>query len=215
MPKRLIAFGCSFTYGHGLEDCFIPPDRAGQFPSAYAWPVLLSRRLFRFCVNKSYPGNSNKAIWWNIVNFEYEPEDIVVVLWSLPTRDCVIEQDSTHPRSLRSLFPLYDHHTNGKHYRKWLFNDNAFSELDFKIESHLSISHADAYLKSKNIKVYHLLHRKENYDPFPKWQTTKFETREFYGETWSDLGLDGNHPGPKSHKQLADDLYKIIQGENK
>lgn len=43
--SRLIAFGCSHTYGHGLPDCFIPPHRPGTDPSKLSWPYPLGELL--------------------------------------------------------------------------------------------------------------------------------------------------------------------------
>ena len=44
MP-RLIAFGCSNTYGQGLEDCHILPNFPGPSPSKTAWPNTLGNLL--------------------------------------------------------------------------------------------------------------------------------------------------------------------------
>ena len=42
---RLVAFGCSYTYGHGLPDCIMAKGRAGKRPSKFAWPYLLAKKL--------------------------------------------------------------------------------------------------------------------------------------------------------------------------
>ena len=60
MHKRLITFGCSNTYGHGLPDCHVPPNEAGPNPSKVAWPQLLADRRGLECVNLGQPGGSNK-----------------------------------------------------------------------------------------------------------------------------------------------------------
>jgi hypothetical protein len=52
MNDRLIAFGCSNTYGEGLEDCWIPEFRKhGPKPSKVAWPQILADKMGRECVN--------------------------------------------------------------------------------------------------------------------------------------------------------------------
>ena len=60
---NLVAFGCSFTYGHGLKDCVIDQINPGPNPSKYAWPTYLSLRLkCNGFENKGIPGASNKII---------------------------------------------------------------------------------------------------------------------------------------------------------
>jgi len=59
---RLIAFGCSYTYGAGLEDCFTPPIGHGPIPSKFAWPQLVANELNMECINMSSSGASNKEI---------------------------------------------------------------------------------------------------------------------------------------------------------
>jgi hypothetical protein len=45
---RIIAFGCSYTYGHGLPDC-LDDDKITQGPthSNLAYPSILAEKLFR------------------------------------------------------------------------------------------------------------------------------------------------------------------------
>ena len=73
---RVIAFGCSFTFGHGLPDCFNPPKNPGKAPSKYAWPSLVANELNVKCINKSLPGSSNKRIWHNIGKFKFKKTKI-------------------------------------------------------------------------------------------------------------------------------------------
>ena len=88
--NRLVAFGCSHTYGEGLKDCWVN-GKAGKLPSKYAWPQLLADRLKRRCFNKSMEGASNKFIWHKILNTEFTDKDIVVILWTYYNRTCILE----------------------------------------------------------------------------------------------------------------------------
>lgn len=61
--RRLIALGCSFTYGHGLPDCIHPndPKGAGETCSQQAWPNHLAKHLgIKVVTNLSRPGSSTK-----------------------------------------------------------------------------------------------------------------------------------------------------------
>jgi hypothetical protein len=87
--SRLIAFGCSFTYGQGLPDCKIGENWSdfANTPSLLSWPFLLGKKLDIPTINKGVPGASNTEILYHILNFEFEPRDKVVIMWSLPNRD--------------------------------------------------------------------------------------------------------------------------------
>ena len=75
--KRIIAHGCSCTYGHSLEDCVDPVDTAlpGPAPSKMAYPQLIADTLGRECINASTPGIGNLNILRNILNFDYQEDD--------------------------------------------------------------------------------------------------------------------------------------------
>jgi hypothetical protein len=61
--RRLIALGCSFTYGHGLPDCIHPndPKGPGNTCSQQAWPNHLAKHLgINIVTNLARPGSSTK-----------------------------------------------------------------------------------------------------------------------------------------------------------
>ena len=61
--NRLIAFGCSNTFGQALEDCWdYEKNDVGEYPSKLAWPSVLSKKLDLECHNHALPGASNKLI---------------------------------------------------------------------------------------------------------------------------------------------------------
>ena len=66
--NRIIAFGCSLTYGEGLKDCLPDPInlKKAKYPSKYAWPNLLSKKTNIPIINNGQPGESNKLIANNI-----------------------------------------------------------------------------------------------------------------------------------------------------
>ena len=89
--SRLIAFGDSFTYGHGLADCHVPVKNwAGPNPSKFAWPQVLGDMLGLEVVNKAICGSSNVQILKEILNFEdFVSYDTVIVGWTFNMRDCI------------------------------------------------------------------------------------------------------------------------------
>ena len=71
---RLIAFGCSDTFGTGLEH-----------PS-HGWPAILAEEFNLNLINKAIPGSSVKRTTFTIQEFEFAPNDQVVILWPFYTR---------------------------------------------------------------------------------------------------------------------------------
>src|SRR6056297_1807791 len=96
MRNRLVAFGCSNTYGHGLSDCINKDRSPGPYPSKDAWPSVLSEKLNRECVNYGIPGASNKGIWEYITRVRLSPRDIVVVLWTYHERWTTLNKKLPH-----------------------------------------------------------------------------------------------------------------------
>ena len=81
--SRLVAFGCSYTYGYGLSDCHIEPNKPGPNPSKLAWPSLLANMLDLEVVNCSNIGASNIHILWRLINFDFKNDDFFTGLIGL------------------------------------------------------------------------------------------------------------------------------------
>jgi len=133
---RLIAFGCSMTYGHCL------PSRD------LAWPSQLSRVLGLDCVNMSRVGSSNKQIWHDLINFDFQEDDIVFVLWSYPSRSCVLKNKK---ESINIGHWLIEESQLSK-----TFYENFYTKYDMETQSKLFVSHANLFLAGKKITIYNL-----------------------------------------------------------
>ena len=164
--KRLLAFGCSGTYGQGLEDCCIN-DGPGPNPSKFAWPQVLADKLGIECVNLSKPGNSNKNIWWNILNTDIHDDDLVIVCWTFIDRNTIICKDKTIEMQWWE-----DNEKSTKYFENIHNNHDAF--IDFFIR----YNHICSYLDSINIKNLHLnifnypsdsLNEDSLYKTLPSW----------------------------------------------
>ena len=139
---RLIASGCSLTYGHGLQDCFIPPVNPGKVASKLAWPSITAKLLDRECINVSRPGGSNANIIKSILEIDLKKTDIVTILWSFTTRDLEYKHNST------------------EHYGEWdedyiktkLKYSNAF---DIQVRSLLSIFNFTKYLETQQVQIHY------------------------------------------------------------
>jgi len=195
--ERLIAFGCSLTYGHGLSDCHIPPNHPGENPSALSWPSILAKKMNRICINESSPGASNKRIWNDIIKFSYRPNDIVFVLWSFPDRTAIIRKTE-----VESIGPWTGH----------TFYKDLYDQHDMELMSKLFINHANNFLNVKNIEAYNLVFNK---------QAIKFLTLEgstidhipIYLEQLkkkNPLALDMRHPGHECQEIYSEEILQYI-----
>lgn len=86
---RLIAFGCSNTFGHGLSDCVMPNGHPPRTPSQLGWVATLGKMLQRKVVNQGIPGGSIKEAVWRFEQTEISKDDVVVILWPYYHRTCV------------------------------------------------------------------------------------------------------------------------------
>lgn len=193
--SRLIAFGCSFTYGHGLSDCK-ETDTGWTGPSKFAWPSMLANKLNYKLDNQSYPGSSNLEILYKILSFKFEPGDLVVIMWTLPLRDTQFDESGVPTIRL------------GPWAKAWVAKQwmKIASETDYTQRSWLYIHHADLYLKNKNIQYFHC--PAYSYDNRPEY----LNIEHVYLKTLvkADKAEDGAHPGLDSHRQTAEKIFGFI-----
>jgi hypothetical protein len=201
---RLITFGCSVPFGQGLSDCLNTSllDIHKLTPSQYGWPALLGSQLGIPVINKSWPAASNMEILYNILEFEYQENDIVVIMWANYLRDVYITSLFKFPFFRRRLGVW----KNTALARKWIDN---MSEQDYIKKSWIYIHHAGLHLRNKNVKYIH-------YPAYPleldKHRLTFLDIEHYYsdGAVYEDFALDGSHPGPKSHKIMADKIFNRL-----
>jgi hypothetical protein len=198
--SRLIAFGCSYTYGHGLEDCHVEPNNPGLSHSKLAWPSLLANMLNLEVVNCSNPGASNIHIFWKLLNFKFNDDDLCVVMWShfgrqpfsnLKYNSSIIEWDNYDRGVIKRLPEL--------------------EEENLVIRNFISIHHGYSYLVSKNISHHFvigttdgLLYRR------PIIAIPTLNDKLTIDSCLVDRALDNMHPGPKTHMAFAKKLFDNI-----
>jgi len=203
LVNRLVVFGCSHTYGHGLSDCYDPDTGiAGQQPSLQAWPAQLAKILSEthnlniLVVNKATPGSSNKEIMRNILEFDFEKDDICVVMWSYVDRHSIFQSKE----NVIQIIPMM----NKKWYQKY------HTDFDAKYNMWQNINHTKLLLDSLDIANWHCsVDKSQMYNP-PKWNNVEVIKTDF--NTWKDEhpALDKQHAGPIAHKKQAQELKVII-----
>lgn len=185
---RLIAFGCENTIGKGLPDVYPNND-----PSQYAWPSVLSKKLNIECLNLAKSGNSNINILRQILNFKFEKDDIVAILWTYFDREDIYEADDRviHVRNHKSK------------YINWL---NLYNPYSLNLKRWLHVHHTDLYLKSKSVIVFHQMFD----NTVPQLSEVEIENCVVEPIEYLDYTIDDEHPGVKSQELLAEKYYKRI-----
>ena len=212
MSNRLVTFGCSFTYGEGLPNCNVGNNHHGYSltPSDHAWPSILSRLTHMDLANNAKPGSSNLEILYHILNFNFRPGDVVVVMWTFPNRDLHFISTSKKIKPFRQLGLWLK--PRSKYIAEWLCN---FQPVDQAVKSWLYMHHAELYLKSLGVEYIHypinpteLNLYKPNFIP---------ELDNYYADGFVtvDQCEADPHPGTESHKHTADKIFQILKNEFK
>jgi len=208
--SRLITFGCSVTYGHGLSDCLEELNRPGPEPSKQAWPNLLATRLNKKLINTSTPGASNLEILFHILNFPFDPDDLIVILWTYPSRDMIFSVPTKEYRF--PYIPLGVWHDSNLA-KSWLATH---TDHDLIIRSWLSINHGELYLNNNNLRnnsffvdIHQLYDRPPEYLKF-----TNINLTPLTNILASDLAIDTSHPGPIAHRNLCEFMSGIVSSSS-
>jgi len=201
---RLVAFGCSLTYGYGLEDCYLDSNVG---PSKLSWPNLVATALSIDYINKGVTGASNKKILLEILDTTFEKNDIVVVVWSYTHRGLLFESAD----SSLNMMPTSPHPLKKPYYQ-------LHNHYDLLMNSILDIHHANTFLGNKGIKVYNFyvdqtLH---NLDECQYLSLLK-DIELFWINLRNykmDLATDNGHPGPLSQKEISKFILENIKKDN-
>tara|TARA_B100000686_G_scaffold34101_1_gene35666 strand:+ start:401 stop:1135 length:735 start_codon:yes stop_codon:yes gene_type:complete len=241
---RLITFGDSNTYGIGLPDVWDGPEggeygescrwqRAGGLkltgmfpPSQFAWPQVLANKLKIDCINKGIPGSSNKEIWWGIINFKFEPTDIVIVAWSFFDRSYLLgSTHSSHRLSiwkddkLSKLYFKYFHSKQEQFYDFYLRCNHVEFLLNDKVSKLKQSNHSEFSLKevpefNKVNFIKNIMTRNDTVATKPIEVGKEFGW-DFIVDSAADRPtpnswLTWNHPGVKSHENYANYIKNIL-----
>lgn len=225
--SRLIAFGCSHTYGMGLEDSFVKEElfKPHTNPSKHAWPNLLAKKLGYECINLSIPGGSNLEILYSIMEFKFHADDKVVVGWTSPLRDIILYPEKNIRIApflinkqfakkqlealVSNLYPEIEAAELRKINKKYY---EVHSEDDMHTRSWLHQYTAGCYLKSKDINFL--------FASAWGWKSPQITVESFikldnflddlYNRQLLDYANDNMHMGPKAHNIFADDVLRYF-----
>lgn len=198
---RLVAFGCSHTFGQALPDCDF--DYGMVPPSKLSWPFKLGEMLKIDVHNAAIPGASNKQIMNQILTFPFKNTDTAIVLWSYADRFTILDQDRNKYYNYEDinyrnqLVPnMTKNNRTAKYYYRYVYNrtDNLIMTAHY-------ISYVKLYLNSQNIINYHTCAEEIHHPSI--FSIKHGEIRNRFPKA-----SDGMHVGEKGHMETARRIYK-------
>ena len=195
--SRLVTFGCSHTYGMGLED-----------PSKEAWPHVLGKLIGKEkVVNKGNTGASIKEITHTAFNFKFLPTDTVVILWTHLNRYCITGKE----RCIRINPWFVDKDSLSDYYYK-----NVHTEYDDMFQSRSFILSTEYVIREKVDSLYHafsdgkVLNLLSHHLKSKNYHKKHFTRLLKYG-----LALDNSHLGAKANEIFAKEVCDFINEKDK
>lgn len=187
--STLRCYGCSYTFGDGLDD-----------PLNQAWPRTLGKRLGMRTVNKGEPGASTQRTLDSILKDQHKPGDSVIVLWPAAQRIGRVRGQTGKYETQT----LWDPAVARAHAQ--LYTDEDLAHL-----AYTRIFCASLYLKSRGVTQYHipnLLQLNTGYRP--TWFPKGFG---FLQAEWEyvDYANDDAHPGVRSHTLYSRRVYEAMR----
>lgn len=209
---RLIAFGCSITYGQGLEDNW-PYHNTRRFPSYYAWPQVLGDKAGLETVNLGQMGASCKEIVNKVLEYDYQPDDIVVICWSYKERWCIIDENETVTRIGPWMWenfrkPMARHITETAN----VYYDHIWNDYDSWLAQQRHMRLAKLHLDNLGIKNYHANTSIEGLEPKEWFGVDLIDIDIRYYIQNFERALDGVHPGREAQYHIAQDFYDKTNG---
>lgn len=193
--ERLITFGCSNTYGYGLDDCWEDDSN----PSNIGWAAIMARELGKVYINKGITGASNKLIWHQILRTKFKPGDTVFILWSYIDRHTVL----TSKNKFIHLHANKLEQPESESYYKLLY-----ASYDSKLMSTLYVDHATRLLTDLGVTFYQSIIFKEYNFVFGQHPHVPIYFNDY--ERYYERALDGLHMGAQGNVAFAKDLLEAI-----
>lgn len=194
--QRVIFFGCSNTYGYGLDDCW--PDYDSP-PSKLGWAYTMANEMQKEYVNKAIPGSSNKLICHQILNTKFKPTDTVIILWTFPDRTTILSNN----KKFKHLYGNKLEDPEADAYYKLLYTD-----YDSNFMFQLYVDCANNYLNRCGVTLYQTVTRKEHEFVLDNVSSVPVYFAEY--EKYFDKAVDKSHLGVDGNVAFASDFLKYI-----
>lgn len=205
MYERIVAFGCSFTAGHGIEDLWDAKSKLSiNGHSKLSWPQQVANKLNLPLTNCAIAGSSNREILWKILTTEIKQTDLVLIHWTFAERDVIIGKSNEHEPN----YKLSTHYKD-KINKFWIKNIAFDKNLDFTSTTAYML--ANYYLKDKFVKTYNLCVSTYIIDPYEFKNQIPIHLNLFHPVK----GADGQHPALKQYTKFANSVATWLVDNNK
>jgi hypothetical protein len=199
-------FGCSFTFGVGMDEEQIFQNLVGKNWSANGKKIEI--------INLGFPGGSiSKSL--RLYNYLIEVKKIDIAIFTLPThlRHEWLVRDEENKVKYVNLIPNSKAHNMDDVWNLYyeLMNDD---NMLYQVTKDIML--IEAYAKPRNIKTFYSSWDNQTYGYVKKLlnDDTKmlpyFKFLENYGGKHLGHGRDGLHPGPTSHTNYAEEIMKHL-----
>jgi hypothetical protein len=201
---RLIVAGCSQTYGHCLPDCYVQDAIVPQ-PSKMSFAQLIGSFIGADVHNLSWPGGSTRNMWYELMNFDYQPDDKVICVWTFSDRDLIVQRDK---KKHVGVWPSVDE--LNKAYQR--FTALSASNEDLELRTFEHIDHVHRVVSPQVSTILHYKVSKVLYENLPKWASFKFTNALDFivPHEEIDYAIDGKHYGIESHKRIARQMIQDL-----
>lgn len=221
--NRLVAFGDSFTQGCGLEKHISHMSYQGQYAKK-AYPSVTASYLSTDlhnpipfeCANLGKGGDSNCNILDEILDYDIQPNDIALIMWTSPWREAyMIDPNINNELQTWNHTQAFE---ETESFQKVYFEEYQSPVAVYK-RLEKTLYTADTYLKQKCKAVIHIpgpWFKRDTPDEVEytfetylyKWHNFEHVLQPF---AWHDHAPFDNHFGISSHKNLARILQDYIR----
>ena len=195
-------FGDSYAHGYGMSDCM----NLHYSHSRFVWPSVLQRMLSSFgsntvVVNKAIPGASSLLINTCVRSFEFQPGDVVLILWTFMSRTTIFLDRHNFDHvlfmfnvKLYEMLPDYD----------FDYKSACAVEHTYRLLKHRGIPYVGWYINARETPIHD-----RHYNAIDFFHGDSDRSKLFF-DFWQDDAIDGQHPGPETHRAFARHAYSTL-----
>ena len=208
--KKLIAFGDSWTHGHGVEDDVHykeigkAPDFIFQLRMLNSWPRYVADKMDLPYLNFGFPGSDNMHIA-NCVDMFYEhlsKDDLIVIMLSFPYRH-VFRQETKHV-TVKQVIERFQQKLQGYNY--YFFNSFCQTFVDEpELKDQLDLSR----FIQVDMTAADILTKYEQEHDVSVWE---YGSRKVYNDKTNFYEGD-YHPNLLGYKVISDWVYSELQNK--
>lgn len=213
--SRIVAVGCSFTFGQYLDHDHDISHPDYFTPSLNAWPQLVADHFGWSCKNLAFPGASPRYVSLRILEHEWEPRDVCVILWPSKHRHHIIgnleqvDQDlgRTDLDCSKIIRGAEFYVPQQPRFRRWWkrgYSNTADRCCDSWSAKHL----ARLVLAEHGVPVVEYdVDQEEDHPDFATAWIPRFPN---WKQCYIDRARDGEHPGKHSQHLIAEEYIRRL-----